>query len=65
MAHNHARRGHTLDQVRVLVVDEDEFGSAVVEDIVDLVLCEADVDGDDDGSGGNDALQCVYTCKNC
>ena len=50
-------RARALHEVRVLVVDEDEPGAAVLEYVVDLGLREADVDRREDRAGADHALE--------
>ena len=53
--HNH-RNLRVLHEMRVFVVDDDEAGAAVLEDVRDLRLRQARVDRADDCAGGEDAV---------
>ena len=53
----------TAHEMRVFVVDEDEFRAAVLEDVRDLAVGEASVDGANDSLGSEDAV--VGLCERC
>lgn len=50
------RNPGTLDKAGVFVVDDDEFGATVLEDVGDFRNCEACVDGTNDSSCGEDTV---------
>jgi hypothetical protein len=47
------------DEMPVFVVDKDELCTTVREDVVDLVLGQADIDRGYNRTGPDDALQCL------